>query len=270
VSARETLIEGAPPCAPTYYDLDRLVERRIGRGGPPVLLLHGWGGGLRSLDAIGEPIAQHREVWSMALPGFEGSPEPSEPWGTRDYVEVVNAWLDRRGLAGTDVIAHSFGGRIGIGLASRYPDRVGRLILIASAGLRPRRTLRTRGKIVLAKVLSRLSRVTGGKAGSWLEERRYRLGSDDWRSASTIMRGTLSRVLSEDLSKEIVKIGVPTLLVWGEDDRETPLWMGRRMAALIRGARLATIPHAGHYPFLDRRGEVLSEVWRHLELPAAW
>lgn len=169
-----------------------------------------------------------------------------------------------------DVIAHSFGGRIAIGLAARHPQRIGRLVLIGSAGLRPRRSLSVRLKRVWGRTLRRMAGVVGGELAAKIESARVRLGSEDWRRASPVMRGTLSRVLDEEMTQELRNIFHPTLLLWGSRDSATPLWMGRAMALLIPSAELVVVQGAGHYPFLDRPGEALSAIWKHLDLPAAW
>ena len=252
------------------YPLTALEQRSGGVGESPVALLHGWGGDLDTLSGLATPLTQQRRVIALSLPGFGGSPEPESSWGTWDYVALVRRWLEAEAPAGTDIIAHSFGGRIAVGLAARHPELVNRLVLIGSAGLKPPRRLKTRVKIAAAKAMNRMAGLLGGKAAEWLSERKRLLGSADWQAASPVMRGTLSRVLREDLSRECRLIKAPTLLIWGEDDRDTPPILGRRMARLIPNARLVVVPGAGHYCFLDKRGEVLAQVWRHLGLNQAW
>ena len=254
----------------TGYDLDAIVFKRCGEGESRALLLHGWGGNADSLVAIANPLRDHRQVWSIALPGFGGSPEPPEPWDTMDYAGLVNEWIVSRELGEVDVIAHSFGGRVAIALASRHPECVRSLSLIDASGLNMPRSLRTRFKILLARTLTRIGRLTGGKISEWLVRRKEWLGSTDWRTASPVMRGTMSRTISEDLAPELKRISAPTLLVYGSEDCDTPPELGRRMQALIPNSGFVLIPDAGHYCFLDKRGEVLSAIWRHLSLPSAW
>jgi len=209
-------------------------------------------------------------VFAPDLPGFGDSPEPAGYSGSEDYLRILLNWLDKLHITRLDIIAHSFGGRIAIRMAAEHPDLVGKLILTASAGVRPHRRMGTSVRILAAKSLRRLGQVVGGSIGSHIENRRQALGSADWRSASPVMRGVLSRVIKEDLSDEMKRITAPTLLLWGKDDRETPLWMGRRMAELIPQSKLTIIERAGHYPFLDRPGEAVAAVWKHLALPDAW
>ena len=250
--------------------MTNITERKTGEGKPPVLLLHGWGGGLDSLDALSAPISQHRQVWSIALPGFDPAPEPPQPWGTWEYVDFVKSWLDNKNLGKIDIIAHSFGGRVTIGLAARYPDMINRIILIASAGLIPPRKMKTQLKIACAKILSRLAQASGSHGSAAINRLKNRLGSRDWQNASPVMRGTMSRILRQDLTEELTRISAETLLIWGEKDNDTPLALAHKMKSTIPNSRLVIFKGAGHFVYLERTGEVLSEIWKHLELPSAW
>ena len=249
---------------------DRLESNIIGEGEPPALFLHGWGGDIHSLDIISTPVSKHRRVISLSLPGFGRSPEPDGSWGTWDYVGAVKEWLDKNGIQQVDVIAHSFGGRIAIGLSTRHPGLVNRLVLIASTGLKPYRSIRIRFKIFKARIYGWLSKCAGKRISDWMRKRRERLGSADWRSASPVMRSILSRTINENLEQEMARIESSTMLIFGAEDKDTTPKSGESMSRNIPGSELILIPGAGHYCFLDNKGAVLSAVWRHLELPAAW
>jgi pimeloyl-ACP methyl ester carboxylesterase len=178
--------------------------------------------------------------------------------------------MDTTALPAFDIIAHSFGGRVAIALAAQHPALVRQMVLIGSAGMKPERTLKTQFKIVSAKILRKTADLIGGKAAITLRARYRKLGSSDWRAASEVMKGTLSRVLKEELSEECRAIKVPTLLIWGSEDRDTPLSAAHRMNSLIHESELFILPGAGHYCFLEKRGEVLSRIWQHLGLPNLW
>jgi len=252
------------------YPAERMDHRVSGAGEPPILLLHGWGGSLQAMDVLSVPLTQHRRVMTVSLPGFGNSPEPAVPWGTWEYVAVLRRWCELQGVGQADIIGHSFGGRIAIGIAARHRDMVGKLVLIDSAGLKPRRSLTTRMKIMTARNLKRAGRIMQGRFEKFATKWRDQLGSTDWKLASPVMRRTLVNVIEEDLSGELGTLTTSTLLIWGEKDAATPLQMGRMMNRLIPGSSLEVIPGAGHFCYLERKGEVLSKIWGHLELPRAW
>ncbi|MDR1671718.1 MAG: alpha/beta hydrolase, partial [Alistipes sp.] len=74
----------------------------------------------------------------------------------------------------------------------------------------------------------------------------------DYNAASPVMRGTMSKVVNEDLRRFMPLIQAPTLLVWGSEDTATPIGDAKIMERLIPDAGLVTFPGAGHYSFLDR------------------
>lgn len=252
------------------YDLDRIIYYDKGAGKPEVLLLHGWGSDPQALSGIANTLAPHRKTISVALPGFGGSPQPPEPWGTYNYVELIRLWMDSQSIECVDIIAHSFGGRVTIGLASGYPTMVNRIVLMGSAGLVLPRSLRTRTKIVLARAMRTAGKIGGAGVEKWMESKRQRMGSADWQAASQIMRQTLSRVINEDFSTELTQIKSPSLLIWGENDAAVPPEIGKKMANLIPKSEFLLLQNSGHYCFLDRKGETISAIWKHLDLPAVW
>jgi pimeloyl-ACP methyl ester carboxylesterase len=221
-------------------------------GGEPILLLHGWGTSSESLNGVAKALADVFEVYAIDLPGFGWSGAPPEAWGTHDYAAHVRAFMDRTAIPVASVVGHSFGGRIALALAARTPDRVRRLVLVASAGIRPRRGLGYHLKVGAGKIARRLlSRRAFGRFGARvIEEVSCRVGSRDWRTAGPL-RGTLVKVVNEDLTRILGSIRAPTLIVWGDRDLEVGRWAMDVMANGIPGSRFEIIPGAGHFPFLD-------------------
>lgn len=78
-----------------------------------------------------------REAVSLDFPGFGESPEPPGPWGVPEYAACTRAFMEAIGIGGCDVVAHSFGGRVTIQLASETPELFHRLILVDAAGIKP-------------------------------------------------------------------------------------------------------------------------------------
>jgi len=252
------------------YNVADLVYHDHGKGQPEVLLLHGWGSDPQALSGIVQPLMSQRRTISIGLPGFGGSPEPPESWSTWDYVELLRLWMKKHQLKHIDIIAHSFGGRVTIGLASRYPELVNKIVLMGSAGLVLPRSLRTRTRIVLARAMRKAGRIGGVGVEKWMEAKRQRMGSADWQAASPVMRQTLSRVINEDFTTELTQIQSSSLLIWGENDAAVPPEIGRKMAELIPDSEFILLQNAGHYCFLDCKGETVSAIWKHLDLPKVW
>ncbi|NJN47406.1 MAG: alpha/beta fold hydrolase [Candidatus Competibacteraceae bacterium] len=155
----------------------------------PLLILHGWGQDLQAMRPLGERLAWHRQVHLLDLPGFGQSPWSGEDWDTRDYARCVLAYLDRVGLAQIDLLGHSFGGRIGLRIASGSPARLRRLVLMDAAGLPRRRTVQQRLRIWAIRMLGRGIRLLPAAGSqSLLNWHRQRYGSRDYQNAGVFAR----------------------------------------------------------------------------------
>ena len=169
------------------------------------------------------------------------------------------------------MLGHSHGGRVSIKIANRkdLPFELTKLILVDSAGILPRKTIKKRfrqrcykiGRTVLS--IGAIQKMFPDA----LENLRNKHGSADYKSATPLMRQSLVKVVNEDLEPLLPNIKQPTLLIWGEDDTATPLSDGKRMEELIPDAGLVTIKNTGHYSFLDQWGTVRRVLDSFLGIP---
>ena len=235
----------------------RYVRRKGPGGAPgdlPIVILHGWGAHIEAVGPILAGLDGAADVIALDLPGFGESDPPPEAWDVDCYARFMIHFLDEMGVDRAHLVGHSHGGRVSIALAADEPQRVGRLLLIDSAGIPPKRGWRYRRRVAVAK----LGRVAGklGAPGRQLQERmRARVASRDYLEASEAMRGTFRAVIAADLTGRMPRIRASTLLVWGDRDDDTPLWMGRRMEELIPDAGLVVLEGAGHYSYADSPGQ---------------
>jgi pimeloyl-ACP methyl ester carboxylesterase len=245
----------------------RYVRRSAGDGVPgdvPIVVLHGWGAHIEAVAPILAALEGACDLIALDLPGFGESDPPPAAWGVADYAFFVAAFLDELGVSRAHFVGHSHGGRVSIFLAAEQPERVERLLLVDSAGIRPKRTWRYRRAVAVAK-LGKVVAAIGGPPGKRLQERmRARVASRDYLEASEAMRGTFRKVIAEDLTERLPRVKAPTLLVWGELDDDTPLWMGRRMEELIPDAGLVVLDGAGHYSYADAPGQFRAVARRFL------
>jgi pimeloyl-ACP methyl ester carboxylesterase len=83
----------------------------------------------------------------------------------------------------------------------------------------------------------------------------YRLlGAEDYVETPELTE-TFKLVVSEDLSSFLPRITCPTLIIWGSEDRDTPVSFGKKMNELITDSKLVILEGAGHYSFLDKHDE---------------
>lgn len=253
----------------TYTTIDglRTAEHVIGNG-DPVVLLHGWGASIDLLSPLGDRLAPLGcRVHMLDLPGFGETDPPVEAWSVNDYANFVLAYLDHHDLARVQVFGHSFGGRLGLILGADHPTRLHKLALADSAGIRPKTPLSQRARLATYKFardgLSRIGlRGQSDRLRTWYTKR---YGSTDYQAAG-VLRETFVRVVNEDLLPVAARVSVPTLLLWGDRDDDTPLWQGQLLETTIPDAGLVVFDGAGHYSYLDRLSDtvrVLDHFWRH-------
>lgn len=220
--------------------------------GRPLILMHGWGCSSQTVNSIALTASESGwKVYNVDFPGFGKSGEPTEIWGVDEYTRLIEQLVEDEGLKAPALIGHSFGGRVSILFSSR--NDTDRVILVDAAGIKPSRPLSYYLKVYSFKTLKRIMKIFRSKKEyeKWLENYRKKKGSADYAASSPMMRSILSKVVNEDLKKELPKIKAPVLLIWGCKDTATPIKDAKLMEKLIPDAGLVEFSDAGHYSFLD-------------------
>ncbi|SFE84069.1 alpha/beta fold hydrolase [Alteribacillus iranensis] len=239
-------------------DIDGVnVHYRVSGEGVPVVLLHGWGANIQAFAPVHQFLEKHFKVWSIDFPGFGESQEPPEPWTVGDYTNMLEKFLTHLNIEKPILIGHSFGGRVSIKYASRKPVR--KVILVDSAGIKPKRKPKYYVKVYTYKTFKKLLKlpVIRNYEQEILTKVKGKLGSADYKNVSGVMQQTMVKVVNEDLRHHLPHIKAPTLLVWGEKDEATPVEDGKIMEEMIPDAGLVVLDNAGHYSYLDKRNEFL-------------
>ena len=214
--------------------VDVTVSGDSGRG---VLLLHGFMCSAQMMSSVQEALCGQMRVAAIDFPGHGKngrSAPPPKPWGVPDYMEMT-----------------------AILLAATYPELVGRMILTGAAGIKKPRT---GGATVKQRVYKGLrgavnlmdkTHLFGSLPERGREALVQKFGSADYKALSPEMRKTFVKIISLDLTDELPRVKAPTLLYWGAEDTETPLWMGKLMEEKIPDAGLVVQKGAGHFAYLE-------------------
>lgn len=230
--------------------------------GSPLIILHGWGANIDTVRPIINILNKRYKVYAVDLPGFGKSGEPKEAFDSFQYAELIREFSQHMNIEKASFIGHSFGGKLSIIISSKYPDLVEKLVLIDSAGLIPKRGLKYYIKVYSFKTLKFIYK----NIFFWLKsEKRMegfykRFGSDDYRDSSGIMRNILVKVVNEDLRPLLKDIKAPTLIIWGDKDEATPLYMGNIMEKEIKDSGLVVFEGAGHYSYLDQYNRFVAVI----------
>ncbi|MFW5703114.1 MAG: alpha/beta fold hydrolase [Candidatus Dojkabacteria bacterium] len=232
-----------------------------------LVLIHGWGGSKRSLEPLGEYLKKSLlesgsevSLHILELPGFGESSLDSRnlaplAYSLKDYSEFVLQEINSRFDSEPDkselvLIGHSMGGKILLDLASKQKIPSAKIVLVNASGIKPKNTF----KKVFFKLVSlpyqlikfvlnlfglekfeKLIRKAGYKF--LVRARDYEKTIED-----EFLKGTLKNIVNEHIGpEELTKIDNPTLVLWGENDRATPLWMGETIAQAISTARLEVV-----------------------------
>ena len=228
-------------------DIDLHYER-YGEKGRHVLLLHGWGQNYEMMAFIGEFLKSHFIVYNFDLPGFGQSSEPPETWGTEDYCLFLRHFCEEESIENPIIIGHSFGCRIALQYACRFP--VHKMVLTGAAGIRDKRGIDYYVRVYTYKLGKKLLSLKPFE--KYREQLMKNAGSEDYRNASGVMRSSFVKIVNEDLTGILKDIPCETLLVFGEYDEATPVEKGKQMEKLMPNAALVIFENDDHYAYFHQ------------------
>lgn len=231
-----------------------------------MLALHGWGRSHTDFDTALTGLVESRGTTgaiAVDLPGFGASPAPEAPCGAAGYAEMVRPVLDECSPR-VVLIGHSFGGRVAVELATRFPDAVAALVLCGVPLLR--RADRPAARPTLRYRLARNLHQRGLLGDDTMERMRQRFGSADYRSAAGVMRDVLVTVVNETYEAQLGEISQPVELVWGRRDGEVPIEVAERAAKMLAAARLTVVDDAGHFVPTEAAPSLTDAISRRLDV----
>src|SRR6202142_1068640 len=246
---------------------------RAAGSGPLVVLLHGIAGSSATWERVIPRLSSHYRVIAPDLLGHGESPKPRGDYSLGAYANLIRDLLNALGEERGTIVGHSLGGGVAMQFAYQYPERCERLVLISSGGLgREVHAILRAAVLPGAEVVLPWLSVAATRSIGTMVKTFGRFGfresadlAETWRSFVSLedpqarraflhtVRGIIDlggqRVNATD--KLHVTAGLPTLIVWGEQDPLIPVDHAYRVHEHIPGSRLEIFPGAGHYPYLD-------------------
>lgn len=228
-----------------YYQSDNLEKENT------LVFLPGWKSEARHFQNI---LKECNNFVALDLPGFGKSEKAEEIWSISDYANFLKDFLSKLDIKRPFLVGHSFGASVIIKYCSNF-NNVKKIILIASAGIR-----RKGYKIILYKAIAKAFSIFFSLPLFNLIKSKVRssfykiIDSEDYLNAGD-MKETYKKIISEDLQTDIKKIEVATVIIWGENDKITPLADGVLINKLIKNSKLRIIKNAGHFVFIDQLEE---------------
>ena len=243
------------------------INYKIAGQGPAILILHGWGGSSDSWIEVQRALSEKGyRVIAPDFSGFGKSITPPDPWGIKEYAEIILKFAEKLRLNEFILLGHSFGGRIAIRLAAEHPEKIEKLILCDPAGIKPKPGIKTTIIFILARIgntilspkyLVRFKNFTRNVFYSFLRKK-------DYVKANEMMREIIKKVLDEDLSSDLIEIKNKTLIIWGEKDKMVPLKYAYIFKEKISNSELEIIPRIGHSPHLETPEKLSSIILKFL------
>jgi pimeloyl-ACP methyl ester carboxylesterase len=249
--------------------------------GDPVLCLHGFGASTYSFREFREPLSKQHTLFLLDFRGFGASPKPKDKhYAIKEHAESAYQFIIEHDLRNLTLIGNSFGGAVSLLVSLRLceenSERLKRLILIDSGGYNLHlpthlKMLRTPilGWLMIHLLPPKLAALTvlrdsyhdDGKITSEQIAAYARPIAD--RGGRHALLETAKQIIPpdiDDLIRKYPKISVPTLIIWGRQDKIIPVMIGELLDAALPDSRLVIIERSGHVPQEETPGAVVPLV----------
>lgn len=203
-----------------------------------ILFLHGWGCNYTYFTNIANKI-DNANCLLIDLLNFGESITIDEPLTFNDYIDSIVNFLKEKQIKIDIIVGHSFGGKIAIYL-TKYID-TSCLILFAPSIYNKRRGLKYYSKILFYKIIKKVK---------CFKKYLNNFGSDDYKSLSGPMKKTMSNIVNFNVDEQVKNYSNPILLIFGNNDNITPLYLAKRIKKRAKNAYLFKI-EGDHFAFLN-------------------
>jgi pimeloyl-ACP methyl ester carboxylesterase len=249
--------------------------------GPPVILIHGFGGSMWQWEHQQHALSQHFRVLTLDLPGAGLSDKPEIDYRPDQMLDFFLGFMDAVKISQATLVGNSMGAGLAIGMVLAHPTRVTKLVLIDGLP-----------QHVMDKLTSpSVRRALETSAPSWL------VSFGNWLFGGLMIESVLQEIVHDPalltpaviersnrnrqrpglikpimavrenlplwefgFATRIGEITHPTLVIWGEEDRVFPIAVGEELHQTIKGSRFTRIPKAGHIPQWERPDLVNQEL----------
>jgi pimeloyl-ACP methyl ester carboxylesterase len=243
--------------------------------GPAVLFIHGLLGSHRNWAHLVDALDTRHRVVAPDLIGHGASAKPMGDYSLGAHAATLRDLLDHLGIARVTLVGHSLGGGIAMQFCYLFPDRVERLVLVSSGGLG-----RSVSPLLRSATLPGADWVLALAASGWVRNRAEAVGgtlrrlgvrpsadlTEGWLGFSSLGEAETRRAFLATARSVIdpggqtvtahdhlpMAIAVPTLVVWGTQDRMIPAWHATTAQQAIAGSRVEMFEGAGHFPHLEQ------------------
>jgi len=241
-----------------FVDINgRQVEIHIAGNGPPLVFLHGEDFFAQNAPFL-DLLAKSFRIYAPRHPGFGQTPLPDGFRTVSDLGYHTLDLLERLDLSGVTLLGSAMGGWIALDLCAKSSQRVSRLALLGSCGVkfggREDRDFADIWALPVQEVLSRTF-FNPDKAlpdyTALTDEQALEIARDRQSAGLFLWKPYMH---DPALRKWLARIRIPSLVLWGENDGIATPDYARNLAAALPDATLRLLPNAGHYPQIEQPG----------------
>lgn len=244
---------------------------------PSILLIHGFASSSYTFRKIVPLLRVEFSIISVDLPGF-GRSEKSTSfiYSFENYANMLLELLDHFKIEKTNIVAHSMGGQIALHMAKKSPERVDKLVLLCSSGY----LRRAKKTLIYSSYLPFFDRVAyfyvhRKNVTDYLQNVFFNTNLISDEMIKEFSRPLSDRGFYKSLIRlvrhregdlepnELKQIKIPTLLIWGENDRVVPVHVGKRLVQDLPNAKLITYKKTGHLITEERPESIVQQIWMH-------
>jgi len=252
-----------------FIELDSLSTYYVEKGaGEPVIFLHGFFFDTNMWSKSIDVLAEKYKVYAIDLWGFGYSTRKPLEYGYPLYTKQLLQFMDALNIQKASLIGQSMGGGTIINFTISNRDRVEKIVLVNAAGMPNKLPLMGRisnlpgvGEVMYSLNSDFIRKFTLGNNFLYnkhlLTEEYYEQLTrfHKIKDSSEVMLTVTRKQFFDTLIEEIKKLGamdVPTLIVWGRNEKSIPLPIGRELHRLLKGSRLEILDQAGHCSNMDQ------------------
>lgn len=205
-----------------------------------LILLHGWGGSANSLKELSTYLSKTFNVHVLEMPGHGDTDQMNEPWNMAKFSEWLTDYLNKNNIENFHLLGHSFGGKIILDITSNKLLNPKSCILINANGVKPKNSLKKKTfkfLSTLSKPLQNLPLFNNFRKLFY----KYIIREADYVRTAENVRESFKLFNEEHYDDKLENIDVETHIIWGKEDRVTPLWMGQILHNQIKNSTFDVI-----------------------------
>ena len=246
--------------------------------GFPVLFIHGLGSSIPAWQKNIPILSKYFRCLALDLPGYGKSAKEGFAAGMEFYADVVNGFLGKLHISACYLVGHSMGGQVAIHTASKYPEKVKKLALMAPAGLEtfkpeegqqlkqwfaPEKVFAAGADIIEQNVKANFHHFPAD-AQTLLQERVDYKSCHDYRAFCQVVSDSVAAMLNEPVHARLSTLSMPVLMLFGRQDAYIPsklLHPGLELETMLQEAQ-AFMPNL-RYHLIDSCGHFVQ--WEQAE-----